>query len=171
MNLGLINRAIPHPVGWGPGGRRFESCLPDTEKPCKSPGSAGRSWVEPPAVAFYLYSILASLEAIDAQLFPAGATHAFPCDAVPRQFAQPLETQPVSPLTWRVPGPSVYGLITRRSRVRIPPPLWKNPLEIRGFSCLWPTEKPARGATGCNLEKKWPAGRSLTGGIPATSIT
>jgi hypothetical protein len=29
MNPGLINRAIPRPSGWGPGGRRFKSCLPD----------------------------------------------------------------------------------------------------------------------------------------------
>ncbi len=32
LNPGPINRATPHPVGWGPGGRRFKSCLPDYEK-------------------------------------------------------------------------------------------------------------------------------------------
>ena len=28
-NTGSINRATPHLSGWGPGGRRFKSCLPD----------------------------------------------------------------------------------------------------------------------------------------------
>ena len=32
MNPGPINRAIRHLVGWGPGGRRFKSCLPDDQK-------------------------------------------------------------------------------------------------------------------------------------------
>jgi len=31
-NTGLSTWAIPHPSGWGPGGRRFKSCLPDLEK-------------------------------------------------------------------------------------------------------------------------------------------
>src|SRR5674476_1396160 len=49
----------------------------------------------------------------------------------------------------------MFGLITRRSRVRIPPPLCEKALQMEGFlvgaECV---ETPGGVQTGCNLRRK-----------------
>jgi len=60
--------------------------------------------------------------------------------------------------------PTFALLIARRSRVRIPPPLFKDPLEIRGFfCCLW-SRLPGRAGSmlGSKFAKAWPGCGSVS---------
>jgi hypothetical protein len=43
MNPGLLHRAIGCSSRWGPGGRRFKSCLPDFRWKCEQPRTGGKS--------------------------------------------------------------------------------------------------------------------------------